>query len=248
MARARKSHDTGKEEVKTSHTKLEPPYSGKVGGNKYVVYADLQREGDPYARVLVLNFSATYAARYFIDLLIHNDTWEWVDSIGPRKCIRTSTGVRVSMFHDDLAMLLNCKRSEDERSWEDDLVKQNTLRFKYGTHEGAKATDNDNEEPEHGTDETLSDGGVKRIKSKGKGPRVTKEPKVKIDKSGFVTAIDIAGDSKLEGREIRGILRASDLKKPDVGWMWPKGSAELKAAEKVIKDGIKALLKKKGKK
>jgi hypothetical protein len=31
MARARKSHDTGKEEVKSSRAKLEPAYSGKVG-------------------------------------------------------------------------------------------------------------------------------------------------------------------------------------------------------------------------
>jgi hypothetical protein len=34
-------------------------------------------------------------------------------------------------------MLLDYKMSEDERSWEDELVKQNTLRFKYGTHEAA---------------------------------------------------------------------------------------------------------------
>jgi hypothetical protein len=33
-----------------------------------------------------------------------------------------------------------------------------------------------------------------------------------------------------------------------MGWMWPKGSPELKEAKKIIDAGIKALLKKKGKK
>lgn len=244
MARARKSHDTGKEEVKSSRSNLEPAYSSN-GRDRFVVYADLQREGDPYARVLILKFQAKYAARRFIDTLIHTDQWEWIDPIGPRKCIRTSTGVRISMFGDDLAMLLDYKLSEDERSWEDELVKQNTLRFKYGKHEAAK---DDNEEHSHGTDETLSDGGVKASKSKRGSARTPKEPKVKVDKSGFVSAIELAADSKLEGREVRGILRSSGLVKPDMGWMWAKGSPELKEAKKIIDAGIKALLKKKGKK
>jgi hypothetical protein len=243
MARARKSHDSGKEEVK-SRTKLEPAYAAN-GRDRFVVYADLQREGDPYARVLILKFQAKYAARRFIDMLIHTDEWEWTDPIGPRKCIKTSTGVRISMFGNDLAMLLDYKLSEDERVWEDELVKQNTLRFKYGKHEAAK---DDNAEQSDGTDETLSDGGVKASKSKRGSARTPKEPKVKIDKSGFVTAIQLAGDVKLEGREIRGILRASDLVKPDIGWMWPKGSTEAKEAEKIIKAGVKDLLKRKGKK
>lgn len=244
MARARKSHGTGKEEVKPSR-KLEPSYSTLVGGNKLVVYADLQREGDPYARVLILNFAAKYAARRFIDMLIHNDEWEWVDPIGPRKAIKTTGGVRISMFGNDLETLLDYKLSDDERAWEDDLVKQNTLRFKYGKHEAVK---DDTDERHDGTAETLSDGGAKVSKSKRREPRTAKEPKVKVDKSSFVAATDIAKQFNLEGREIRGILRASDLKKPDIGWMWPKGSAELKEAEKVIKDGVKALTKKKGKK
>lgn len=243
MARARKSHDTGKEEVK-SRAKLEPAYSGKIGGNKLVVYADLQRESDPYARVLVLNFAAKYAARYFIDLLIHNDTWEWVDPIGSRQCIRTTGGVRVSMYHDDLKTLLEYKLSEDERSWEDDLIKQATLRFKYGTHEGAKAKDDDNEEHEHGSDPASSDSGATKSKSRRKEPRAPKEPKVQVDKSGYVSAIDIAKELKLEGREVRVALRSSGMKKPDIGWMWEKGSKELKEARKQIETNLKKKAKK----
>jgi hypothetical protein len=78
MARARKSHESGKEEVKSSRAKLEPAYSSN-GRDRFVVYADLQREGDPYARVLILKFQAKYAARRFIDMLIHTDEWEWTD-------------------------------------------------------------------------------------------------------------------------------------------------------------------------
>lgn len=237
MARARKSHDSGKEEVKSSRGNLEPAYSGKVGGNKFVVYADLQREGDPYARVLVLNFAAKYAARYFINLLIHNDEWQWIEPLGPRKAIRTTGGTRISMFGDDLEELLEYKMSEDERAWEDERVKQNTLRFKYGTHEAAKK--DDNEEHAHGTVETLSDGGTKKTKSKRGGTGTPKEPKVKVDKSGFVSAIDIAKDLKVEGREVRVALRASGMTKPDIGWMWPKDSKELKDARKVIEAGLK---------
>lgn len=242
MARARKSHGTGKEEVK-SRVKLEPAFAAN-GHDRFVVYADLQREGDPYARVLVLKFQAKYAARRFIDMLVHNDEWQWTDPIGARKCIRTTGGVRISMFGDDLATILEYKLSEDELAWEDEAIKQHTMRFKYGKHEAA----NDSEEQSNGTDETLSNGGASSKKSRRKEPRTPREPKVKIDKSGFIAATDIAKQLNLEGREVRGILRASDLKKPDIGWMWAKGSEELKQAEKVIKDGVKTLTKKKGKK
>jgi hypothetical protein len=59
-------------------------------------------------------------------LLIHNDTWEWTDPLGSREALKTSSGVRISMFKDDLHKLMDYKMSEDERSWEDEIVKQNT--------------------------------------------------------------------------------------------------------------------------
>lgn len=245
MTRARKSHDTSEEEVKSSKHKLKPAYSSKVGGDHLVVYADLQREGDPYARVLVLKFAAEYAARAFINGLIHNDEWEWIDPIGNRKCIRTTTGVRISMFGDSLAMLLDYKMSSDEKEWTDELMKQNTLRFKYGTHEAANK--DDNQQSEDGTDETLGAGRAVTSKSKQKEPRAPKEPKVKVDKSGFVSANDIATELKVEGREVRGVLRKVGAVKPDIGWMWAKGSKELKEARAIIEKGLKAA-EKKGKK
>lgn len=243
MARARKSHDSSEEDVKSSKHKLKPAYASKVGGNHLVVYCDLQRESDHYARVLVLNFAAEYAARAFIDALIHNDEWEWVDPIGSRKCIKTTTGVRISMFKDDLEMLLDYKMSPAEKEWTDEQMKQSVLRFKYGTHEATKKND-DNEELEDGADETLGTGRTKG-KSKRREPRAPKEPKVKIDKSGYVSANDIAKELKVEGREVRGVLRASGLTKPDIGWAWEKGSAELKKMRALIEKGLKEGKKKK---
>jgi hypothetical protein len=248
MARARKSHEAGEEKAKSSRTKLKPAYASNVGGNHLVVYADLQRESDPYARVLILNFAAEYAARHMIDLLIHNDEWEWVDPLGSRKCIKTTGGVRVSMFGDALAMLLDYKMSEEEKAWSDDLLTQNVLRFKYGVHEAAKKSD-DNEELEDGAGETLGEGRTVKPKSKRKEPRAPKEPKVKVDKSGYVSANDIAKELKVEGREVRGVLRGLGLTKPDIGWAWPKDSKELKDIRAKIEKGLKeGGKKKKGKK
>jgi hypothetical protein len=240
MARTRKSHESGKEEVKSSGTKLKPAYAAS-GRDRFVVYADLQRESDPYARVLVLKFDAEYAAQHFISQLIHNDGFEWIDPIGKRKAIKTTGGVRISMFGDDLATILDYKMSEAEKAWTDEHMKQMVLRFKYGTHEAAKK--DDNEERTDGTDETLGESTTKG-KSKRGAARAPKEPKVKVDKSGYVSAIDIAKELKLEGREVRVALRASGMKKPDIGWMWPKDSKELKEARKAIEANLKKKAKK----
>lgn len=238
MARARKSHDKGEEDAKSSKHKLEPAYSSKVGGNHLVVYADLQRESDPYARVLILNFAAKYAARAFIDALIHNDEWESCEPVGAREGIKTATGVRITMFGKVLGELLEYKMSEAEKEWSDDQMKQMVLRFKYGTHEAARKND-DTTELEDGTDETLGDNRAVKTKSKRKEPRAPKEPKAKVDKSGYVSANDIATELKVEGRIVRGILRGSGLTKPDIGWAWPKDSDELKKMRALIEKGIK---------
>jgi hypothetical protein len=238
VRRSRKSHEAGEEKVKAPKG-LAPAFAAKVGGNPYVVYADLQREDDPTPRILILNFAAKYAARWFIMKLIHNDDWQWVDPIGSRKCILTTGGIRISMFRDDLEMLLDYQPTEAESRWEDEWTEKSVLRFKYGQHEEVRRE----YVVEEDQDGSSGDSGIKKTKSKGKGPRTPKEPKVKIDKSGYVSANDIAKELKLEGREVRGILRSSDLSKPSVGWMWEKGSKELKQARAVIESGLKTLKK-----
>ena len=242
VRRARKSHVSNEENTKSSKGKLKPPY-GSAGHNPFVVYCDLQRDSYPYARVLILNFAAEYAARYFIDLLIHNDTWEECEPVGTREGINTATGVRITMFGKTLWELLDYKMTAEEKEWADEEVKQQVLRFKYGTHEATRGR-NDNEEELDGTDETLGDNTTKR-RPKRKEPRAPKTAKVKVDKSGYVSANDIAKELKVEGREVRGALRASGMKKPDVGWMWEKKSDELKEARKVIEKNLKTKAKKK---
>lgn len=245
MARARKSHDTDEEEVK-SRGKLKPAYASN-GRDRFVVYCDLTREGDPYPRVLILKFDAEYAARAFIDAVIHNDEYAECIPVGKREGIVTTTGVRITMFGKTLFELLEYRMSEAEKAWSDDQMKQMVLHFKYGTHEAAKKSD-DNEEPQNGADETLGGSSPAKTKFRRKEPRAPKEPKVKVDKSGYVSANDIAGEHKVEGRVVRGILRDNGCTKPDIGWMWPKDSKELKEMRSLIEKGLKTVAKKKGKK
>lgn len=239
VRRPRKSHEADKEKVKPSKS-LEPAFGSKIGSNRYVVYADLQKENDPTPRILILNFAAKYAARWFIMKLIHNDEWTWIDPIGSRRCILTTGGVRISMFKDDLKELLEYKPTEAEAEWHDDWTSNSVLRFKYGQHEEVKK-EHVVEEDSDGSD---GDSGTAKTKSKGKGPRAPKEAKAKIDKSGHVSANDIAKQLKAEGREVRGVLRSSDLEKPAHGWSWPEDSEELKQARKIIEDGLKTVAKK----
>jgi hypothetical protein len=101
-----------------------------------------------------------------------------------------------------------------------------------------------------GDGEATSEAGGSSLRRSGKrgskAVREKKQPKPKVDKSGLVSANEIAAELKVEGREVRGVLRSLGLTKPDVGWAWPKDSAELKDARKKIEEGLKAA--KKGKK
>ena len=139
MARSRKSHDTD-EEITKSHKGIKPPYSGKTGGNIYVVYADLRKETDEYARVLVMNFAEKYAAKWFVLSLIGNDEWEWVDPIGTRSCLRTSLGIRLSMFNERLEALMEYEPTEAECEWSDEDKKQSIAQFKYGSVSARRLT------------------------------------------------------------------------------------------------------------
>lgn len=231
MARARKSHESDEEKTKT---RLEPPF-GASGDNPYVVYCDLKRESDEYARVLILNFKAKYAARFMLSRLIMSDEWEWVDPIGGRKCIKTSSGVRVSMFGDDLAMLLDYEPTGAEAEWRDQGVEQNVLRFKYGSHDGMKkndpipdssAVDDDADPAERHSDRAeLSNDRRGQLKPK-REDRPKREPRDKPDTVGHVSANDIAKELKVEGREVRAVLRSLKLEKPEHGWSWPKEQAD----------------------
>lgn len=234
MARARKSHEGDVEKVKT---RLEPAY-GACGDNPYVVYCDYKRDGEEHARMLVKIFKAKYAAKFFLDKLIRTDTWEECDPVGGRTGIITATGIRITMFGEVVKTLLEYEPTEAEAAWRDDLVEKEVLRLKYGSAEGAKPK-------EEVTEISLVDypadpDGVGPVKVKViKESKPIKEKKPKIDTSTMVSANDIAKKLKVEGREVRGVLRAMKLEKPEHGWAWSKDEAA-KIEEKVsvaLKEG-----------
>lgn len=236
MARARKSHISDEEKVK-SRGGLEPPRA-QTGHNPYVIYADLKRDQDEHARVLILNFAAKYAAHYFINKLIHTDTWEECDPVGSRSGLMTASGVRVTMFDNQIWDLVNYEPTVAEASWQDDQIDKWVLAFKYGRGEGAK-----DELPIHSpirkagesTDEEIPGPVPDRKRVVEKKP--PKEVKPKLDTSGHTSANDIAKKLKVEGREVRGVLRALKLEKPSHGWSWPKAEAD--KIEKQVVDMMK---------
>lgn len=242
MARTRKSHETVEENTQTRSGQRKPPFSPKVAGNRYVIYV-AKRSSDPdkTPQVIVSSFNEWYAVRYFMMKLIGKDTYEDFDFHNIRTGIKTSDGIEITMPQKGLVkQILGYEPTDDEAIWEDLNTKTNALRIKYGQVE--------RDDPEGETGEKPAKDAKVRAEPKPKrekAPKADKKPSV--DKSGMVSAITIAEEFKLEGREIRGILRASKLTKPEGGWMWKKDSKELKEARKVISEGVEAL-KKKGKK
>lgn len=242
MARARKSHAPDEEKTKT---RLEPPY-GSCGNNPYVVYCDLHRDGEEHARVLVLNFKAKYAAAFMLSKLLNGDTWEECDPIGSRKGVITASGIRITMPGDDLLMLLEYEPTEAEAEWRDEQVAQWVLRFKYGSVEGGKKRDEEDQDDQGDAEpDSPEREGDRDVPSKGRGDKPKRQPKEpkpakpKFDTSGYVSANDIAAQLKVEGREVRGVLRSMKLEKPAHGWSWPKDEAA-KIKEKVsvaLKEG-----------
>ncbi len=230
MARARKSHDG---DVETVKTRLDPPY-GSCGDNPYVVYCDYHRDGEEHSRVLILNFKAKYAAAFMIAKLLNGDTWEECDPVGGRVGVITASGIRITMTGRDVWDLLEYEPTAAEAEWKDDQVAQWVLRFKYGSAEGVKKdqpVDEDDDLPKHAP--------AAREARAGKKEKVVKEKKPKVDTSGLVSANDIAKKLKVEGREVRGVLRSLKMEKPAHGWAWSKDEAA-KIEEKVsvaLKEG-----------
>lgn len=248
MARARKSHATDKENAKPTHSgKLEPAQSGRVDGHRYVIYAHLTREGDPYQRNLILKFLATYAARYMVDKLIGNDSYEWKlwpdyeGAEGRDDMIVTSSGIKIRAARQQMRDILEHELTDAEKEWTDEQTLRAVQAFKYGRHEEApKHGDADGQDDDESTANAKPE-----ATAKPKREKVVREPKVRADTSDHVSANDIAKELRVEGREVRGVLRALKLEKPAHGnWSWPKKEAS------AIKDKIVAGLKdaKKGKK
>lgn len=238
MARRRKSSQTSEEKVSQGTGGLKKAYSGKVGGNKYVVYAHMKKPDEEHPRVLVLTFNAEYAARRLIDILIGNDEWEWGPDIGSRKCLVTSSGMKISMFGNHLPELSEYQMTAAEAEWRDPMMEQAAMRLRLGTTWEAEKKNDDYVEE---TIEDAETGQTKVVKTKKQ--KVKKEPKQKIDKTGSITAQDLAAKLNVEARVFRGALRALGLPKPAGGWHWP--AEEAKDIEKKVEKKLKEQGKKK---
>jgi hypothetical protein len=243
MARARKSHKSDEENTKATRSGLKPAY-GQVGANPYVIYVAYRPEDVENPKILILNFAQKYSAKFFLDQLIAGDDYEWIDPVGPkdigRRRIKTSFGLEISMYGDDLKVLLEYELRGEEAAWEDDQVRKHVARLKYGrTTEDRKRIDHV-EDPDAPEEERVK--GKKHKKEK----KPKKEKKEKIDKTNLISANDIAKELEVEGREVRGVLRALKLVKPEGGWLFDKKTAD-EIREKV-KKGLKEAKKKKGKK
>ncbi len=232
MARARQSPQGDKENTKTAGKGRRPPrICGKVDGNPYAVYADYSRPEFEIPKLLVLTFAELYAAKFLVGLIIGDDTYEPTAPLGHRQGIRTSTGIRITMSHDGLQRVMEYQPTTDELEWDDDLIRQRVLNLKYGRGEDDPNRPTIEQQPGDAEDKLPKQG-------RAKDPRV---PKAKVDRAGMVTANDLAVELGVEGREVRAVLRALQLTKPEGGWAFDK-----KAADE-IREKVKAGLKEKKK-
>lgn len=225
MARRRKSSQSDEEETRPRSDGLSRPYSARVGGNKYVIYAYRRAEGETHNRVLVLTFLAPYAARRFIDVLVGKDGYEGYE-IGSKTGIITTSGVKITAFGNAIRELLEYEMTKREAEWRDPRMEESAGRLKFGaTWETPKVEMTVEETVEDEETGELVTRKVKVKKAKKDGAE-KKEKKPKLDRSGMVTAGDLAKRLGIEPRIFRGALRALKKVKPTGGWLWTKDEAE----------------------
>lgn len=216
---ARKSHRTDEEKTKEQRGPIQYPY---------VVYASYN-PGETYEtmRWLILKFTTPQAARGHINALIGNDEWEFgKTTVLEYPSVITSRGVQITFRNQallDEVMALD---------FDDQHMSSEVSYFKFRkTNERATPTDEDDDLPK----------AAKAARASRAERREPKAPREKVDRSGMVSANDIAAELKVEGREVRAVLRAMKLEKPTGGWWFDKKTAE------AIRDKVRAGLKAKKK-
>lgn len=219
---ARKSHRTDEEKTKEQRGPIQYPY---------VVYASYN-PGETYEtmRWLILKFTTPQAARGHINALIGNDEWEFgKTTVLEYPSVITSRGVQITFRNQallDEVMALD---------FDDQHMSSEVSYFKFRkTNERATPTDEDDDLPKAAK-------AARASRAEKREPREPKAPREKVDRSGMVSANDIAAELKVEGREVRAVLRAMKLEKPAGGWWFDKKTAE------AIRDKVRAGLKAKKK-
>lgn len=215
MARSRKSHKGDEENTKERRGPVQYPY---------VIYATYN-PGETFdtTRWLIEKFINVEAARNHVAALIGEDDYEEATFITGHKMIVTERGVRISPRFDEQFDEIMSESLEGYTS----SPAINYFKFRK-TPERV--------EPEGDDDLPKAATGARKIRAEKKAP---KEPKPKVDKTGMVSANDIAKELGVEGREVRGVLRAMKLEKPEGGWIFDKKTAD------EIREKVKKGLKKK---
>jgi hypothetical protein len=239
MARARKSHMSGEENVRSSKTELEQAYAG-AGGNKYVVYCEHAKDEVGNRRILISNFAARYAAAFFIKRVIGKDDWAECEAPADGQSLMTSANIRITMYDGNLWKLVEYDPTELEAAWSDQEVINSVGRFKYGRVETRHEDVHSENDNAVGTDSAVRERGDKsKSRREPRGDRPKREPKSRPDTTGHLSANDIAKELKVEPREVRGVLRSLKLIKPDHGWSWPAAQArkiQAQVADKLRQD------------
>lgn len=176
-------------------TGLPPAFPSAPGRNgTYVLY--IKRDSQFISAQI---FCAEYAAQKFIDLLVDdNEVMLETDTL--------MKAGRLTIKCDRLKRVRDHGMTTAEKEWELPVPYPTiALRLRLG----------ETFEPE--TPGPMGDAPAPRTKS----PK--KERKPRASRDDLVGIADIAKAVGITPREARGLLRKSDLTKPDAGWAWPEG-------------------------
>lgn len=157
------------------------------------------------------NFHSEYAARHFLDLVIDERTYKWLNDDE----IELSNGTRIRGERPrQLDRILRYQMNEREQLWEPPIPD----RYYWLSFARGKAISID------GSSEPV------------KAPRAPRAPmpdelkvhrkKLKAKSGQYITVADIAKELNVSPRDCRQALRQLKVAKPDHGWAWAPSDAE----------------------
>lgn len=239
MART-KSHEKSKEDTKPNRGPMTYPY---------VVYASWQKEGEDI-RWLILKFDKAWGARNMIEGIKGDSTYEIVRGLSDTwDYMLLDNGIRLSLRNDELHKEVMELEFDEATAYKSPEV----LWFRYRTVAAAYHVGEDGDE---GTGPAIPASKKSRrdkpakLSKKREGDTADKPERTgdkdsgkparqKVDRDGKISANDIATELGVEGRDVRGVLRAMKLEKPAGGWLFDEKTAD------DIRAKVKANLKKK---
>lgn len=152
-------------------------------------------------RLAFHNFYGRFAAKRFLDLVISNDPYTWLDD----NTILIANRIKVQgELKTDLEAIIEHEDDKLERQWE--------MAAPYPQF----AMSIRGERPEPPTDKPQVE--PRPTRAKAPGPR-------KAPPTGLVTVAQLADELGITSREARQRLRKSNIAKPDGGWQWPADDA-----------------------